>query len=87
MTSREQLHLLVVKLGMKTTLEELVIMLDKHKDADYCVRLSNDLKEALKTYECRHTCTNMVSTYQNGMSGSTRCVLESGHEGSCKSST
>lgn len=91
MSTREQFHLMVVKLGIKIALEELIKMLDKHSGEDYCANLSSDLKESLNRYENRHTaCTNMVSMYsgsgQHVNSGYTRCVLDLGHEGICKGS-
>lgn len=90
MTTREQLHLLIVKLGMRIVLEEIIKMLDKHTDTNYCVSLRDDLKVALSKYEARYKCNNMVSMYsgsgQHVNSGYTRCVLDLGHEGICKGS-
>lgn len=44
---------MVVKLGMRIVLEELIKMLEKYNE-DYLVRLRNDLKLALGTYEDRY---------------------------------
>lgn len=53
MSNREQFHIIVVKLGIKIVLEELIKMLDKH-DEDYILRLKSDLQVALKNYEDRY---------------------------------
>ncbi len=85
MTNREKLHLAVSACGMRTTLEEIIKMLAKH-DEKFIVRLSNDLKGALATYQNRYIgepCGVMVN-YQKGTEyGYAACVLPHGHEGNC----
>ena len=53
MTNREQLHLVVAKLGVKIVLEELISMFGKYTE-DYIVKLREDLQTTLKNYEDRY---------------------------------
>ncbi len=92
MTNREKLHLAVSACGIRTTLEEVIKMLDKHSE-DYIVRLTNDLRWVLSRYEGRYNgetpvdylACGIMLNYQNGQEyGYTGCILPKGHEGKCK---
>lgn len=91
MTNRDKLHLAVSACGMRTTLEEIIKMLDKHKE-DYIVRMANDLRWVLARYEGRYNgqtpvdylpCGIMLNFQKDGQYGYTGCILPTGHEGNC----
>ena len=57
MTNREQIHLLIAKVGMLTMLQEIVKALGHYlvtHPEEYILKLKEDVQTALKNYEDRY---------------------------------